>query len=153
MIYLDYEAVDLDSAMDALWINAAQATLAVKPEHLNVDITIAFVTDEDIQSLNRSYRGIDSPTDVLSFSSEEVDPDTDRLYLGDIIISLPRAAAQSQKAGHKLENEIQLLIVHGVLHLLGYDHSDPEEKKIMWQVQDEILASIGCVVLSLPESD
>lgn len=153
MIFLDYEAVNLDSTMDNLWITAAQAALAAKPEHQNDDIAIAFVSDEDIQALNHSYRGIDAPTDVLSFLSEEVDPETGRLYLGDIIISLPRAKAQSQKAGHPIENELRLLIVHGVLHLLGYDHANPEEKTIMWQSQETILASIGCVVQSLPEGD
>ena len=74
------------------------------------------------------YLGIDGPTDVLSFPASEMDPETGVHYIGDILISIPRAQAQADAAGHPLEAEVQLLVVHGVLHLLGHDHAQAEEK-------------------------
>ncbi len=118
---------------------AALSTL----QHQNIleesDITIVFSGDEEIQALNRQYLGNDMPTDVLSFPGGEVDPDTGREYLGDIIISYPQASQQAQKGGHAAQLEIELLVVHGVLHLLGHDHADREEKQAMWSAQREIL--------------
>ncbi|HRQ31500.1 MAG TPA: rRNA maturation RNase YbeY, partial [Anaerolineales bacterium] len=95
--------------------------------------------------------GIDSPTDVLSFPASESDPDTGSPYLGDILISIPRAKAQAKIAGHALELEIQLLIVHGVLHLLGHDHAQPKEKAKMWKAQKEILESLGLGAIQIRE--
>ncbi len=108
-----------------------------------VDLTIVVTDDEQLRSLNRQFRGIDAPTDVLSFPSDETDPDTQRPYLGDILLSLPRAKEQALAGGHSLQAEVQLLVVHGVLHLLGYDHAEPEEKAAMWATQAEILAKLG----------
>jgi probable rRNA maturation factor len=96
-----------------------------------------------LQELNRDYLGIDAPTDVLSFPASETDPETGARYLGDILISVPRAQSQAEAAGHALESEVQLLVVHGVLHLLGHDHAKPEEKRRMWKAQAEILESLG----------
>jgi probable rRNA maturation factor len=116
-------------------------------EHQSVsktsNITIVLTDDSQLHALNRDYLGIDAPTDVLSFPSDETDPETGKRYLGDIIISVPRASQQASAAGHPLEAEAQLLVVHGVLHLLGHDHTDAEEKKLMWRAQCEILDSIG----------
>lgn len=153
MIYIERENIDLASKWDALWTQTAQAALDIAPEFAASDLTIVFVNDDDIRELNKTYRNIDSPTDVLSFSSEEMDPETGSFYLGDLVISVPRATEQAQKAGHPVENEIRLLIVHGVLHLLGYDHATSEDKKIMWEKQTSILKSLGCEILALPESD
>jgi probable rRNA maturation factor len=107
------------------------------------DLTIVLVDDDRIQALNRDFLGRDTPTDVLSFPADESDPETGRLYLGDVIISLPRAAEQSQERGHSLEAEIQLLVVHGVLHLLGHDHAEAGEKERMWAVQAKALEHLG----------
>jgi len=93
--------------------------------------------------LNREYLGIDAPTDVLSFPASETDPETGARYIGDILISIPRARGQATAAGHPLESEVQLLVVHGVLHLLGHDHAQAEEKARMWKAQAEILESLG----------
>ncbi|MRS04480.1 rRNA maturation RNase YbeY [bacterium] len=117
----------------------AQDTLLLVQPGLKCDISIALTTDEDIRQLNAQFRGIDRPTDVLSFESDETDPETGVRYLGDIVISYPRALQQAREAGHPVNNELMLLTTHGVLHLLGYDHGTPESKKAMWSLQDQVL--------------
>lgn len=107
------------------------------------DITIVLTDDAQLQQLNRDFLGSDAPTDVLSFPALETDPETGRRYLGDILISVPRADDQAGAAGHALEEEVRLLIVHGTLHLLGHDHADAEDKTKMWAAQAEVLARIG----------
>lgn len=115
------------------------------------DLTIVVTTDEEIQRLNKEYLDTGSPTDVLSFPAGEVDPETERPYLGDVIISLPRAREQALTRGCAVEDEICLLVVHGVLHLLGYDHADEGEKNRMWKVQAEILNQLGSALDVLEE--
>lgn len=107
------------------------------------DITIVLTDDAQMQQLNRDFLGSDAPTDVLSFPALETDPETGRRYLGDILISVPRADDQAGAAGHALEEEVRLLIVHGTLHLLGHDHADADDKTKMWAAQAEVLARIG----------
>jgi probable rRNA maturation factor len=104
-----------------------------------------------MRALNRSYLGIDAPTDVLAFPASELDPETGRRYLGDVLLSLPRAERQAKDAGHGLEAELQLLVVHGVLHLLGYDHASPDEKARMWAAQAEVLGRLGLGTLRINE--
>jgi probable rRNA maturation factor len=81
---------------------------------------------------------------VLAFPLGEIDPDLHVPYLGDVVISYPRAEAQAATAGHLVLDELRLLVVHGALHLLGYDHQDPSGKNKMWAVQAEVLESLGC---------
>jgi len=107
------------------------------------DISIVLTDDSQLQQLNRDFLGIDTPTDVLSFPASETDPETGRRYLGDILVSVSRAEDQAGAAGHALEDEVQLLIVHGTLHLLGHDHAEAEEKDRMWKAQAEVMARIG----------
>jgi len=113
-----------------------------------VELTLVLTDDSGIQSLNRDFLGNDAPTDVLAFSAIEDDgpfisaPEAGG-YLGDIIVSYPRAVAQAQEQGHSPEQELDLLIVHGILHLLGYDHADDEEKAAMWARQDAILVGLS----------
>jgi len=122
------------------------------------EVTLTFVDDAEIHQLNRDYRGIDRPTDVLSFAmQEETDEDLDILYevdseeeelpfenmLGDIIISTERAKAQSEEYGHSLERELGFLFVHGFLHLIGYDHQDEESEAVMTQKQEAVLQQEG----------
>ena len=109
----------------------------------DADLPLVMTGDSQIQSLNRDFLGIDAPTDVLSFPADETDPDTGRSYLGDVIISLPRATEQAGERGHPVEAEVQLLVVHGVLHLLGHDHAGAEEKARMWAAQADILERLG----------
>ena len=118
---------------------AAEAALAY--EGAEGDITILVVDDEAIHTMNLEYRGIDRPTDVLSFPAAEGEavlaiPDG---FLGDIAISLPRAEAQAEEYGHSLLRELSFLAVHGTLHLLGYDHLTDEDRMRMFTRQDEIL--------------
>lgn len=133
--------------------NAAVAALEHEGVSQSSDLSIVIDDDDQLRTLNKEFLGIDAPTDVLSFpSGEEVaDPDTGELNLGDIIISYPRAAEQAQGAGYPTTNEMQLLVVHGVLHLLGHDHAEPEEKAKMWAAQQEILNSLGVSIAHLPE--
>lgn len=115
------------------------------------------VTDNDyVQRLNRDYRGVDAPTDVLSFAAQEGEEldvafapeaaeEMDR-YLGDLILAWPYAAAQAARYGYPMQTELQLLVVHGCLHLLGYDHDSDEAQAEMGAAQHAILASLGVTV-------
>jgi probable rRNA maturation factor len=107
------------------------------------DLTIVLVDDARIQELNRDFLGHDATTDVLSFPADEADPDTGHRYLGDVVISFVRAVEQAIEGGHTVEAEMQLLVVHGVLHLLGHDHASKEEKERMWAAQAKVLESLG----------
>jgi probable rRNA maturation factor len=122
---------------------AAQAALEHESQASESELTIVLTDDARLHQLNREYLGVDAPTDVLSFPASETDPETGAQYLGDILISIPRAQAQADAAGHPLESEVQLLVVHGVLHLLGHDHAEAEEKTHMWRAQSEILEQLG----------
>lgn len=133
-----------------LMIRAAQVVLE-QEERADSDLSVVIDDDEKLRELNHSYLGIDSPTDVLSFAADEVDPDTGKIYLGDVIISIQRAAEQADASSEMLSDEIQLLIVHGTLHLIGYDHSNPAEKKKMWDAQQAALNVMGCKITHLPE--
>ncbi len=114
------------------------------------EVSLVLVDDERMAELNRRYRGVDGPTDVLSFpmlEEGEDDPDApgsgEEVLLGDIVISVPRALAQAEMYGHSLERELAFLTVHGMLHLLGYDHRTPEEEAEMRRRQREVLAGVG----------
>ncbi|OWR29485.1 rRNA maturation RNase YbeY [Saccharibacillus sp. O23] len=125
------------------------------------EVALTFVDDEEIHRLNKEFRNIDRPTDVLSFAMREsagdepeityeieegedaeFGPELDEM-LGDIIISVPRAIAQSEDYGHSVEREIGFLFVHGFLHLLGYDHQTPEDEAVMMGKQEAALQQIG----------
>jgi probable rRNA maturation factor len=108
------------------------------------ELTIVVSDDAQLQALNRQFLDIDAPTDVLSFPADEPNPDSDGRYLGDVVISLARASAQAEAAGHAAIDELRLLVVHGVLHLLGHDHAEADEKAVMWALQSAILAQLGC---------
>ena len=112
----------------------------------NPELSIVINNDQFIQNLNFEFRGLDEPTDVLSFPSDEIDPQTGIHYLGDIIISFPRAVDQAQKGSHSVQDEMSLLTIHGILHLLGYDHEEMEDQKVMWKIQRELLTELGCQI-------
>ncbi len=107
------------------------------------DISLQIDNDATLQKLNKQFLGYDQPTDVLSFESNEINPETGNLHLGDIIISYESAERQAHGAGHPVENEIILLLVHGILHLLGFDHGTKTEKEEMWNKQQFILDHLG----------
>lgn len=121
---------------------AAQAALSFSGA-ADADLSLVLTDDAHLQNLNRDFLHHDAPTDVLAFPAEESDPETGRSYLGDVIISLPRAAEQARERGHPIEAEMQLLVVHGVLHLLGHDHAGETEKAAMWAAQAAILETLG----------
>jgi probable rRNA maturation factor len=131
---------------DDLITNWIKAVLSHESCELDTSLTCVLTDDAQIQTLNQQYRDIDMPTDVLAFAASEgpvlVMPDDQPPYLGDVIISLPTAQRQASEYGHSLERELALLVVHGCLHLLGYDHSNDEERNRMWGMQDAILRSI-----------
>lgn len=114
-----------------------------------VYVSLVFTDDAGIAALNRRYRGLDAPTDVLSFSQLDASspkvalPDGAPLLLGDIVISVERAAAQARDYGHTWEREMGFLLVHGLLHLLGYDHETPAEAAEMEARQEAVLCSLG----------
>ena len=119
--------------------NAALTALNHQAAPDAADLTIVITDDDQLQQLNLQYRDMDAPTDVLSFPADFTDPENDTPYLGDILISFPRAAQQAEAGGHPVMAELQLLTVHGVLHLLGHDHAETAEKAAMWAAQTEIL--------------
>jgi probable rRNA maturation factor len=119
--------------------------------HLNVGddviVSVSLVDNEFIHQMNRDYRHVDRPTDVISFAflDGEADPlellkdNTNPVCLGDIYISVEKALQQAEEYGHPLKRELQFLFVHGLLHLLGFDHMTEEDEKEMFALQDEIL--------------
>lgn len=114
----------------------------------NCEISVTIVDNKEIHSINLKHRGIDRPTDVLSFPLIDFDKETlpddgTKIYLGDIIISIEKAAEQAKEYGHSLEREIGFLTAHSMLHLLGYDHITSEEEKIMFKKQEEILENLN----------
>lgn len=108
-------------------------------------VTILLTDDERMRSLNRQFRSQDKSTDVLSFSfgEEQMSLGNDLQYLGDIAISVPYAQRQAAAQGHSTTDELQLLAIHGLLHLLGYDHDSPDAKEEMWAVQRNILDQLN----------
>jgi probable rRNA maturation factor len=122
---------------------AAEVTLKHESVSERAGVSIVISDNDDIQALNRQFRHVDAPTDVLAFPAEFSDPESGVPYLGDVIISYPRAETQASQRGHNVESELQLLVVHGVLHLLGYDHADPGQKERMWATQADILDQLG----------
>ena len=136
---------------DGLLKKAAAEALRHQLASDNTDLCIVLTDDAQLHELNRDYLGVDAATDVLSFPSEQIDPENGARYLGDILISVPRAAAQAAGSGHPVEAEAQLLVVHGVLHLLGHDHAEKDEKARMWQAQIEILSRLGLADIQVRE--
>lgn len=138
-------------AVDPALIEQA-ALAALAHESAQGELSVVLSDDEQLQQLNREYLGIDAPTDVLSFPASETNPESGERYLGDILVSVPRAAQQAAAAGHPLQAEVQLLVVHGVLHLLGHDHAQPQDKTRMWAAQAEVLKSLGLGNIQIRET-
>lgn len=125
---------------------------AAKKEGIDpeAELSVTFVNNDEIQEINRIYRGKDQPTDVISFAMEELGEgeiaivgDDLPTILGDIIISIPRAQEQAEEYSHSFMRELGFLSVHGFLHLLGYDHIEKEDEVIMFSKQKELLEEYG----------
>jgi probable rRNA maturation factor len=130
---------------------AAQTVLILLSPETEYELSIAVEDDAHVQRLNKQFRQIDDTTDVLSFEANDLNPESGLLYLGDIVISYPKALSQSTAAGHSVLSELQLLVVHGLLHLLGYDHFESDEKEKMWAVQKNILDQLGVNIDHYPD--
>ncbi len=133
----------LDKLERLLPLYAAQEGL---PEALRIDLS--FVDDAMIQEINAEYRDIDKATDVLSFPMYERDEEIELLEdelapFGDIVLSMDHAIAQAEEYGHSLEREVLYLIVHGLMHLAGYDHMVEDEKQEMREAEEALMAQIG----------
>src|SRR6266545_4046701 len=147
MIHIESEFPFLNDLLE----HAANTALEHQAQSLDVELSVILTDDARLHELNLNYLGVDAPTDVLSFPASETDPETGARYLGDILISMPRAQVQADAAGHPVEAEVQLLVVHGVLHLLGHDHAQAEEKARMWPAQAEILKKLGLGQIQIRE--
>ncbi len=134
--------------MDEGWVRrTAQTVLKAEGVAPPYEVSLVFTDSEMVKQLNRDYRGVDEPTDVLAFcmlSQKEADssfalPPDGVTRLGEVIISYLQAVAQAREQGHSPERELALLIIHGILHLLGYDHEEPEEESKMRERERELL--------------
>ncbi|MDH7481359.1 MAG: rRNA maturation RNase YbeY [Armatimonadota bacterium] len=117
-------------------------SLQVEGFNRPAEVSIVLTDDEMIRELNKEYRGVDSPTDVLAFSQledKEVTYENDQVVLGDIIISVETAEKQAREHGHSLDDEISLLVAHGMLHLLGYGDQTEAQAAVMREHEKEIL--------------
>jgi probable rRNA maturation factor len=148
----------LKVALEIDWLqNILEKVLIAEKSPSNAEISLVITSQERIRELNREYRGKDRPTDVLSFSMAEekieeepagfIVPPDGLIHLGEVIISYPQAVIQASERRHSLKNEMAILITHGVLHILGYDHEKPEMEPTMQARETEILGSIQKEIL------
>jgi len=134
--------------VDEGWVRRiAQTVLKAEGVAPPYEVSLVFTDSETVKQLNRDYRGVDDPTDVLAFymlpqkgadSAFALPPDG-VTRLGEVIVSYPQAVEQAKEQGHSPERELALLIIHGILHLLGYDHEEPEEESKMRERERELL--------------
>src|SRR4030042_3790819 len=134
-----------------LLISAAESALSVADVKRKVEATISVIGDRKMRQLNREYRSIDAPTDVLAFSytldtgrpREFITPPSKYLNLGDVVISYPQLLDRAAKENTMVDDMAMQLVVHGVLHLLGYDHEKPQEAIAMEELEDKVLSTIS----------
>ena len=149
-IIIDSELEEDTSAVEELLVKVIPAVLEAEGVELACEVNILLTDDAGIHEINLEQRGVDRPTDVLSFpmfefepgdkpTEEEADPATDLVPLGDMVLSLERAEAQAAEFGHSLERETAYLCVHSILHLLGYDHMDEGPMKAQMRGREEII--------------
>ena len=122
-------------------------TYALEVENVdNLEFNVIIINNEEIHKINKEYRGIDRPTDVISFALEDykdIKYENDYRVLGDIYISVDKVREQAKEYGHSEKRELAFLAVHGLLHLLGYDHMEKEDEKVMFSKQELILDGYG----------
>ena len=136
--------IEINEDLYSLIDEAIKNSLEVEEYSENVEISLSFVTDEEIRQLNKEYRNIDSSTDVLSFPMDEdfIIPGENEI-LGDIIISTNRAIEQANEFKHSINRELTYLIIHSMIHLLGYDHIEEQDKIIMRKKEKETIRRLG----------
>ena len=135
---------------EASWLRSvAEQVLTAQGVSLNVELGLVITSQERVQQLNKSYRGKDEPTDVLAFYMTSaageifVAPPDGMLHLGEVIISYPQTVLQAEEHQHSIKRELAILIIHGVLHLLGYDHEESEQERQMRAREADVLSQIG----------
>ncbi len=141
-----YEINDLVNVdFDYRYLNDVIELLLKHEQIKNAYFSIIFVDDKEIKRINKEYRGIDKVTDVISFALEDMSDNinNDIRILGDIYICIPRMLEQATYYGHSIKRELSFLTVHGMLHLLGYDHMKEEDEKVMFGLQELILNEAG----------
>lgn len=155
MIYFenDQDKMQISYKLKRLVRLSVEATLAYEEIDRDLEVSVTFIDNEGIRKLNRNYRKIDKATDVLSFPLFDFEGDGDAMedelcnMLGDIVISLERAAEQAEEFGHSFEREVAFLTVHSMLHLLGYDHETSEEDELdMRRRQTAVMEMLGLAV-------
>lgn len=136
--------VQVSPHLAELVARAVEAALCVGvKDPTGLGLTVVLADDAELARLNRQFRGAEGATDVLSFAFDDQVPGADEEmagYLGDVVISVERARMQAAALGRSLEGELATLAAHGTLHLLGYDHAEEEERRIMWQLQEQAVA-------------
>lgn len=151
-IFIDYnneqDKLAPPEDIEALIEDCARAALEEEEIEDDAEVSVTLVDNARIRELNAEFREIDRETDVLSFplgdeNGFEVDPDTDAILLGDIVISLEKAQSQAEEYGHGFRREVAFLITHSLFHLLGYDHITEEEEKEMFAKQEKVLEKLG----------
>ena len=140
-VHIQIEEQSAESLAELLR-EAAVVTLTHERVTAPASLSVVLSDDARLQALNKQFMGFDEPTDVLSFPDDDENDD----YLGDIVISVARAQTQADAGGHPVGAELQLLTVHGVLHLLGYDHATPDERAAMWGVQAAVLTALKSAI-------
>lgn len=138
--------------LDQEWLQrVVEQTLTIQDFDSEVELSLVITGEEMVRKLNQQYRGLDEPTDVLSFALLEskpgdgtlfITPPDGVLHLGEVVISYPQAARQAEENGQRVEHELALLIVHGILHLLGYEHDDPDREREMRALEEKVLPEI-----------
>ena len=132
-------------------IAAAEAVLK-QHDAITSEMSIVVTDNEEVHALNKQYRQTDAPTDVLSFPAEPLPNNLgdDAPYIGDLVIAYPYASDQAQRLGHPMRDTLMLLVAHGTLHLLGYDHDTAENRKAMWAKQADALTALGIELAIVP---
>lgn len=151
-IFIDYnneqDKLSPPEDIEKLIEQCTAAALAEEEIEDDAEVSVTLVDNARIRKLNAEFRAIDRETDVLSFplgdeNGFEVDPDTDAILLGDIVISLEKAQSQAEEYGHSFKREVAFLITHSLFHLLGYDHMTEDEEKEMFAKQEKVLQQLG----------
>lgn len=158
--YEEEERPDLDFDWEETASKIGEAVLKAEGFPGEAEVSLVLTSEEEIHRVNREFRGIDAPTDVLSFpaipfcSSSDFqellnqdtaykNPDTGNIILGDIMISVPKSISQAHLYGHSVRREYSFLFAHSMLHLLGYDHMEPDQARVMEEKQEKILQNLG----------
>lgn len=144
-VYIDnrQDKLEIDDELIELIEKTMSETLKMEDKSLDCEISLSFVDNNEIKNLNREYRNVDSSTDVLSFPMEDDFALNHIPILGDIVISLEKALSQSKEYGHSFNREMAYLTAHSMLHLLGYDHIEEDDKSIMRNKEKQIMKSLG----------